>query len=178
MARGVALRPVAEDDFDRLIIWETDPTIEIQFGKTFSSIGDYGRYREELVRGRRYAMVVEAEQAGIIGYVELVNLAWRAKAAELCVLIGEERFRGQGYGTLAVDLFLHVAFQQLPLERVYLRVARCNKRARRCYEKCGFRACGLLPVTARQPDRSDELLLMELWRHNWAAASLVAAGEG
>ncbi|MDP2872161.1 MAG: GNAT family N-acetyltransferase [Bacillota bacterium] len=177
MARAVALRPVAEDDFDRLVTWETDPTIEIQFGKTFSSIGDFRRYRAELVRGRRYAMVVEAEQTGIIGYVELVNLAWRAKSAELCVLIGEERFRGLGHGTSALDLFLQVAFEQLALDRVYLRVACGNKRARRCYEKCGFRARGILPVTARQPDRSDDLLLMELWRCDWAAGGRVAAGE-
>jgi RimJ/RimL family protein N-acetyltransferase len=171
---------VAEDDFERLLDWETDPTIEIQFGKTFSSIKHFSKYHHELVRGRRYAMVVEAGEAGAVGYVELVNLAWRARAAELCVLIGEERHRGMGYGTLALREFLQVAFEQLGLERVYLRVTRSNKRARRCYEKCGFRVAGMLPVTPRQPDRSDDLFLMELWRRAWTPVSgkaQLAAGE-
>lgn len=169
MARAVVLRPVAEDDFARLIAWEADPTIEIQFGKSFSSMAVFARYRQELVRGRRYAMVVEAEQAGTIGYVELVNLAWRARAAELCVLIGEERHRGLGYGTAALEGFLRVVFRELALDRIYLRVTRGNGRARRCYEKCGFRVCGVLPVTPRQPGRGDDLLLMELWRRRWAS---------
>lgn len=178
MARAVILRPVAEDDFERLLDWEADPTVEIQFGKTFSSIAVFSKYHQELVRGRRYAMVVEVEPAGIIGYVELVNLAWRARAAELCVLIGEERYRGLGYGTAAMSQFLQIAFKQLGLERVYLRVTRSNKRARRCYEKCGFRVSGMLPVTPRQPGRSDDLLLMELHRHAWASPGAAAAAAG
>jgi RimJ/RimL family protein N-acetyltransferase len=177
VARAVVLRPVAEHDFDRLLAWESDPSIEIQFGKTFSSMAVYANYRQELIRGRRYAMVVEESDSGIVGYVELVNMAWRAKSAELCVLIGEERYRGQGCGTAALRLFLPVAFEQLALERIYLRVARSNRRARKCYERCGFRTRGLLPVTPRQPDRSDDLLLMELRRHEWAATGIAAAGE-
>jgi RimJ/RimL family protein N-acetyltransferase len=165
----VRLRPVEECDFDHLVSWESDPTVDIQFGKTFSSLASYTRYRHLLVRGHRYGMAIVLGPDRLVGYVELVNLAWRARTGELCMLIGEESDRGQGYGTLALRQFLQTAFERLGLERVFLRVGETNVRARRCYGRCGFRTRARLEITARQPDRTEPLLLMDLDRGRWVA---------
>ncbi|OGS69318.1 MAG: hypothetical protein A2Y96_02625 [Firmicutes bacterium RBG_13_65_8] len=83
------------------------------------------------------------------------------------MLIGEESDRGRGYGTLALRQFLQTAFERLGLERGFLRVGETNVRARRCYGRCGFRTRARLETTARQPDRTEPLLLMELDRGRW-----------
>ncbi|MEH7887318.1 GNAT family protein [Bacillus sp. JJ1609] len=44
----------------------------------------------------------------------------------------------RGLGTEVTQLVLKYAFEQLNLHRVDLRVLEYNKRAIRCYEKCGF----------------------------------------
>lgn len=44
----------------------------------------------------------------------------------------------KGLGTEITQLVLRYAFQELHLHRVDLRVLEYNKRAIRCYEKCGF----------------------------------------
>jgi [ribosomal protein S5]-alanine N-acetyltransferase len=44
----------------------------------------------------------------------------------------------KGLGTEITQLILRYAFEELKLHRVDLRVLQYNKRAIRCYEKCGF----------------------------------------
>ncbi|MFD1636745.1 GNAT family N-acetyltransferase [Evansella tamaricis] len=45
---------------------------------------------------------------------------------------------GKGIGTEVTQLVLNYAFEELRLHRVDLRVLDYNKRAIKCYEKCGF----------------------------------------
>jgi ribosomal-protein-alanine N-acetyltransferase len=45
---------------------------------------------------------------------------------------------GRGIGTEITQLVLKYAFEELKLHRVDLRVLEYNKRAIKCYEKCGF----------------------------------------
>lgn len=45
---------------------------------------------------------------------------------------------GKGLGTEITQIVLHYAFEELNLHRVDLRVLQYNKRAIKCYEKCGF----------------------------------------
>jgi len=45
---------------------------------------------------------------------------------------------GLGIGTEVTKLILRYAFETLGYHKVYLRVLEYNKRAIRCYEKCGF----------------------------------------
>jgi [ribosomal protein S5]-alanine N-acetyltransferase len=45
---------------------------------------------------------------------------------------------GKGIGTEITQLVLRYAFEELELHRVDLRVLEYNKRAIKCYEKCGF----------------------------------------
>ncbi|MEI3604406.1 GNAT family protein [Pseudogracilibacillus sp. SE30717A] len=45
---------------------------------------------------------------------------------------------GKGLGTEVTQLVLHYAFTELNLHRVDLRVLQYNKRAIKCYKKCGF----------------------------------------
>ena len=57
--------------------------------------------------------------------------------------------RGHGVGTAATRLVLRHAFETMGLHRVDLRVLETNRRAIRCYERCGFVREGVELETAR-----------------------------
>jgi len=158
----VTLRPVTTADLPLIAAWGEDPQIQSHFGKVFATDAE----RQEFIRQRshreRFAMAIELANCGLIGVIEVVNLNRHERSGELCMYIGQEQYRGCGYGTSAAELFLAFAFDCLALERVYLRVARSNLRAQRCYHKTGFHARGSLRPSPRQPERTEELLLMEI----------------
>ncbi|MGG3889972.1 GNAT family N-acetyltransferase [Metabacillus fastidiosus] len=58
--------------------------------------------------------------------------------ARYAVGIFDSSVWGKGLGTEITQLILHYAFKELNLHRVDLRVLEYNKRAIKCYEKCGF----------------------------------------
>lgn len=63
------------------------------------------------------------------------------RSARLGITIGAD-WVGQGYGTDAIRTFLYHFFGELLFATLYLDVAAPNRRAIRCYEKCGFRRVG------------------------------------
>ena len=58
--------------------------------------------------------------------------------ARYAIGIFDDTLYGQGIGTEVTHIVLEYAFKTLNLHRVDLRVLEFNKRAIRCYEKCGF----------------------------------------
>jgi RimJ/RimL family protein N-acetyltransferase len=69
---------------------------------------------------------------------------------------------GNGYGTEATRLVLDYALGTVGLHRVSLGVLDFNPRARRVYEKCGFRLEGRLREAVRWEDRWHDELVMSV----------------
>lgn len=97
----------------------------------------------EMRRKDRLAFVILDERGGYLGTLELYDLT--PEEATLGILIGRKDRWGQGYGTEAVRAALAYAFGPLGLRRVKLRTFAHNLRARRAFEKAGFRQVGLGP---------------------------------
>ena len=60
------------------------------------------------------------------------------KEAELGIVIGNKNYWSQSYGYDAVVILLDHLFYTAKLQRVYLHTLEWNKRAQRCFERCGF----------------------------------------
>lgn len=140
----IILRPIQANDYPKIVAWSNDLEIASLLE------GDYPRTVEEcpawhrLSQGNRHQQrfAICTGEGVLIGDIELDHIAWRSGDAELRVRIGEKEFWDQGFGTDSVTALLGYAFGTLGLSRVYLRVFDFNKRAIRCYEKCGFRKEG------------------------------------
>jgi [ribosomal protein S5]-alanine N-acetyltransferase len=74
---------------------------------------------------------------GCIGEVGLTPYKQDNKARYSIGIFDTTKF-GLGIGTEVTKLVLEHAFNVLGYHKVYLRVLEYNKRAIRCYEKCGF----------------------------------------
>jgi RimJ/RimL family protein N-acetyltransferase len=73
-----------------------------------------------------------------VGTARLHSILWADRKATVALGIFDRRFWSHGYGTEALRLLMRLAFDDLGLHRLRLRVLHYNLRAIRCYEKCGF----------------------------------------
>lgn len=76
--------------------------------------------------------------------------------------------RGRGLGTEATRLIVGYGFERLGLHRISLEVYSFNPRARRVYEKAGFRAEGILRETLRYGDQWIDATVMSILDREWA----------
>ncbi len=164
--RRVALRPLREKDLDKLREWDEDEEIYRFSGKKFTGRG----VAEWLATydGRKARALGIADESGrLIGDLELENINWRRREAELRICLGEKVLWNRGYGTEAIEALLEHVFGVEEFTQVYLRVYGSNRRAIRCYEKCGFIPEGRLRLGGRT-DGAEDILLMSITRGRFA----------
>lgn len=176
MAQRVILRDLRPEDWWQVARWEEDDEILEYLGKkplTALPRADLGR--------RRRVLGIDVEGGRFVGYVELREINWRRRSGELRICIGEKYYWGRGYGTAAMRLFIDICFDRLGLEYLYLRVYRTNRRAIRCYEKCGFRAEGVL--RGGRLDDGDIILMgmhrrdVAVVRSGWQSPQALTSGS-
>ncbi len=96
-----------------------------------------------------------------IGTTALDHIDHRHRTAEFSIGIGDEAFRGKGYGTEATLLVLDYAFTVLGLTNVMLVVYEFNQVGRRAYEKAGFGEFGRRHHAHRMGGRPWDVIYME-----------------
>jgi len=85
----------------------------------------------------------------------------------LGIYIGEKKFWSQGYGGEAIELMLAHGFNNLNLNRIYLRVGETNPRGIRCYERVGFIHEGRMRQARFEDGQYINVLLMSVLRSEW-----------
>jgi RimJ/RimL family protein N-acetyltransferase len=104
----------------------------------------------------------------LIGQVS-IHPDWPRRDAEIGIGIGEREYWSKGYGTDAIRLIVRYGFAELNLQRISLALNSYNERARRAYEKAGFRHEGIMRGdTLREGKRTDGIF-MGILRAEWMA---------
>ncbi|MFE5294832.1 GNAT family N-acetyltransferase [Streptomyces sp. NPDC056632] len=166
----VTLRPVTEDDVPALLPMFGDPEIS-------RLTGNHTRFDEPALRrwyGSRGAQddrldlaVVERASGRVVG--EAVLHEWdpgnESCAFRICFTPAGI---GRGLGTEATRLIVGHAFETLGLYRVWLEVYAFNPRARRAYEKAGFRPEGVLRGALLWEGERVDATLMSALAPEWA----------
>jgi len=147
----VRLRPIERNDLPRFVEWFGDPDVRRHLAIYLPfSLAQEERWFENLQgrleRQEDVLLAIETADGVHIGNLGLHGINWKDRSAELGIAIGEKAYWNQGYGTDAIRTLLGLAFRELNLHRVFLRVDADNARAIRCYEKAGFQREG----TSRQ----------------------------
>jgi RimJ/RimL family protein N-acetyltransferase len=105
------------------------------------------------------AWVIEHE-GRCVGAAGLHSLDEHDARASYAVGLQIPALLGRGLGTETTLLVLKHAFEVMQLHRVGVRVLASNKRAIRCYTKCGFRLEGRERESARVGDAWQDDLIM------------------
>jgi diamine N-acetyltransferase len=104
-----------------------------------------------------------------IGTIGLHDIAWEDGRAEFGIAIGEKAEWNKGHGTDALRAICDYGFGELRLERIGLFVYAGNDRARRSYEKAGFRLEGTLRRAHFARGEHHDVHVMGLLRDEWMA---------
>ncbi len=141
----VYLSPVNIEDVEKYTEWVNDLEVGIYVGFSASLISKE-KEREFLERlskeGHNFAIVDKACDQ-LIGNCGFLNMNSLNRTAEIGLFIGDKDYWSKGYGQDAIQLLLDYGFNLLNLNNIMLTVKDFNKRAIRCYEKCGFKVFGV-----------------------------------
>ena len=88
--------------------------------------------------------IEELENNSLIGMAFLKEINLMHRTAEFAIFIGEENAKGKGYAKEATIKTIEFAFNNLNLNRVFLKVQEDNIKAIKLYEKCKFKREGIL----------------------------------
>lgn len=98
--------------------------------------GNVAHWHARWSETNREDYAIRVDQDGHVGNCGLCNIDRQRRKAELWIYLGAGR--GTGRGSAAVRQLLVRAFDELHLNRVYLRVVSDNPRALGFYERLGF----------------------------------------
>lgn len=116
--RDKELISLTSGDFDEL----SDVKINSYFKKLFSN-------------NNNFHFMIDINNI-TIGHIALVKV--RDGNYETQIIIGEEKFRNQGFGSKAIKLLLQKISNDKNVKKIFLEVRPSNLRAIRAYEKAGF----------------------------------------
>lgn len=138
----VYLTPMSYDDCEDFLRWRNSDFIKSFFiyRKDITVEEQKNWIREKVETGLVLQYIIWDKQANKkIGCVYIQNVDRESKNAEFGILIGEQEYVGGGRGTESAQLLIDYAFEKFGLEKIYLRVLKDNERAKRSYEKAGFK---------------------------------------
>jgi|LSQX01.3.fsa_nt_gb RimJ/RimL family protein N-acetyltransferase len=184
MYRGklVSLRPFTEAESARYLEWLNTAEAASQLGRALPVTPMEHRAWYEGLVGRHDAVVFAVypeEDSRYIGNVWLWDIHPIHRSAELRIFLGDPEARGRGYGTDACRVLLDFSFRRLNLHKVYVYVLASNPRARRTFEKAGFREEGLLRDEFYVDGSYRDVLRMSaLATDPWPPPALAASEDG
>lgn len=137
----VTLLPITDEDTEDIVRWRNSDIVRSRFiyRDTFTAEG-HRRWMEDMVKTGKVVQFIirENESKKKIGSVYLRDIDQKNKKCEFGIFIGEEEFLGKGYGTLAAKKILSYGFEELGMNKIFLRVLADNRRAYNSYLAAGF----------------------------------------
>jgi RimJ/RimL family protein N-acetyltransferase len=150
-ASGVSSRirlvPLAATHLAATLRWVNDHDMMRLLGRTSPvSADEHQRWFQELQHRTdcRYFGVETVDAGRHVGNIWLWDIDTTHRKAEVRILFGDESSRDHGYGSEAIDLIAATSRATMNVHRLYAYVFATNPRARRAFEKAGFRVEGVL----------------------------------
>ena len=136
----IRLRRLEKKDIPGMLEWMHDPEINqwFRFDAANMTVESAENFIAESFSEytRHYAITDDSDE--YLGTISLENIDMENRHA-LYAISMRSAYHGSGIAMEATELLLEIAFHELGLERVYLNVLSDNLRAKRFYEKVGFR---------------------------------------
>lgn len=173
----IKLRPPRIEDAETSVAWRNDPEIVdnvLGFRGAVSLDAERGWIERAMADTHRLVLAIEAD-SDLVGYAYLQDIDNADLRAEIGILIGDKTRHRRGVGTEAVKLLCRLAFDEVGVERVFLRVVAYNRPAIALYERLGFVREGVWRRHVHRRGARHDVILMGLLVGEWRA---IVAKEG
>jgi len=170
---NVKLRALEPGDIGVLYEWENDTTVW-DAGNTLTPFSRFQiesyilNEQNDLFASRQLRLMVELVQnnadgkpAGTIDLFDFDPVNFRGGVG----LLIREPFRGKGYGTEAMEIFIRYAFGTLRLHQLYCNISPDNKSSLTLFRKLGFVQCGIKKGWNRDGDGWKDEWMFQLISH-------------
>jgi len=146
--------------------WRTDPELA-QLDAAPLLATPFSQYLSDYAAELRYPSLtrhrfaIETLDGKHIGNCVYYDVNETKGEAELGIMIGNRDYWDKGYGADTVTTLVSYIFRQTNLKRICLKTLDSNRRAQKCFQKCGF-------TPYRHLERDGySFVLMELHRNQW-----------
>ncbi|WP_327633817.1 GNAT family N-acetyltransferase [Kribbella sp. NBC_00482] len=169
----VVLRQLDEGDYEALSAAMDDPDV----ARLTGSHGEIGEEQaREWMRTRKDQTdrldlaIVDKASGAVVGEAVLNDWDRDNQCCNFRILIGASG-QGRGLGTEATRLIVGYGIEQLGLHRISLGVYTFNPRARRAYEKAGFKTEGVLRDALLWEGEWVDEIVMSVLATDWAQST-------
>ncbi len=97
-----------------------------------------------------------------IGGCSIFNISSKNRRAKIGIFIGDENYQNKGYGTDVIKTILKFSFNELNLNKISLDTFSFNTRARKVYERLGFKVDGILRDDIFRDGRYYDTIIMSI----------------
>lgn len=141
LGKRVYLRQIDYADTDLIVAWRNQDSVRRYFlnQDLFTKQSHEKWMKEQVMTGKTVQFIITENESGDpIGSVYIRDIDRKNQKGEFGIFIGEEQKKGLGFGTEAARLIIRYAFEELGLNKVFLRVQADNGGAIKAYKKAGF----------------------------------------
>jgi diamine N-acetyltransferase len=168
------LRALEPSDLDLLYDWENNSSIWtvsntlVPFSKFILKryIADA---QSDIFQAKQLRLMIDLVEAGdviTIGAIDLFDYDPLHKRAGVGILIGDEKYRNQGFASEALKLLINYSFTVLQLHQLYCSIDCDNKASIRLFEKFRFQITGEKKDWVSTPEGWKSEFMMQLINSN------------
>jgi len=148
LTEEISLKPIASSDLPALRQWLGDEAVsqsmaEQTLAEIIEAVSDADQRPDQSV----FVLHGDGDEKPV-GLVGLIHIEKQASQGELVKMIGDPNQRGKGLAKRATQMLVDFAFDELTLNRIYLRTLGGNMKNIRLNESLGFRFEGVLRQSA------------------------------
>ena len=157
------LSPIDVNDVEKFTEWLNDLEVTqyLFLYPHIISLENEKEFLEKLSKEHTYSIIdnISNELIGNCGFIDIDHLN---QTAEVGIFIGNKKFWSKGYGTEALSLLMDYGFKALNLYNISLRVYSFNERAKKAYEKMGFKIIGKKREALLRDKERHDIILMDI----------------
>lgn len=161
--KKVRLRPISHADTADIVRWRNDPKVQqfFIFREPFTHEMHENWLNTKVAAGQviQY-MILDKKSGKSVGSVYFRDIDAENESAEYGIFIGEEDYRGKGFGSETAKIFTEFGLNVLRLHRISLRLVASNNIARRSYERAGFVTEGIFSDMVKLDGEFADILFM------------------
>jgi RimJ/RimL family protein N-acetyltransferase len=157
------LSPINTNDAEKFAEWlnDLDITVNLTLYNSVINTENEKDFLETLSKEHNYS-IIDKETSELLGNCGFINIDYLNQTAEVGIFIGNKNYWNKGYGTEALTLLLDYGFKALNLHNILIRVYSFNERAKKCYEKAGFKIIGKRREALQRENKKHDIIYLDI----------------
>jgi len=163
----IKIRKLLAKDIPYRVKWLSNPKVNKYIGDELgqkTTLKKQQAWFDNYRKSKNKKFFTICDETTPIGFMGLSNIDQTNKNADLFIAIGEDDYRGKGFGKLAMEWLIDYGFKELKLHKINLGVIKENVPAINLYKKLGFVLEGEMKEEVYYKGKFYSLLTMAIFK--------------